>query len=60
MNRLSHRIPLSNPMILMVSFRRASFSYTTPLMMIATEYIQARVMKRGMERLITRRNMSST
>ncbi|TNN64376.1 hypothetical protein EYF80_025417 [Liparis tanakae] len=57
MNQLSHRVPLFSPMILMVSLSRASFSYTTPLMMMATEYIHARVMKRGMDRLITRRNL---
>lgn len=57
MNQLSHRIPLSNPIILMVSFRRASFSYTMPLIMMATEYIQASVMKSGIERLITRKNL---
>ncbi len=44
----------------MVSLSRASFSYTTPLMMMATEYIQARVMNRGMERLITRRNLGQS
>ncbi len=44
----------------MVSLSRASFSYTTPLMMMATEYIQARVMNRGMERLITRRKLGQS
>lgn len=57
MNQLNHRMPLFNPIILMVSFSLASFSYTTLFRMIATEYIQARVMKRGMERLITRRKL---
>lgn len=57
MNQLSQRVPLFSPMILIVSLRRASFSYTTPLMMIATEYIHAKVMKRGIDRLITRRNL---
>lgn len=57
MNQLSHRMPLFSPMILMVSLSRASFSYTTPLMMMATEYIHARVMKRGIDRLITRRKL---
>lgn len=57
MNQLNHRMPLSRPMILIVSFSRASFSYTTLFRMMATEYIQARVMKRGMERLITRRKL---
>lgn len=57
MNQLSHRMPLFSPMILMVSLSRASFSYTTPLMMMATEYIHAKVMKRGIERLITRRKL---
>lgn len=57
MNQLSHRMPLFSPMILMVSLSRASFSYTTPFMMMATEYIHANVMKRGIERLITRRKL---
>lgn len=57
MNQLSHRMPLFKPMILIVSFSRASFSYTTPLIMMATEYIHARVMKRGIDRLITRRKL---
>lgn len=57
MNQLSHRIPLFSPIILIVSFSRASFSYTTPLMMMATEYIHAKVMKRGIDRLITRRKL---
>lgn len=57
MNQLHHRIPLFNPIILMVSFSRASFSYTTLFSIMATEYIQAKVMNRGMERLITRRKL---
>lgn len=57
MNQLSHRVPLFSPMILMVSLSRASFSYTTPLMMMATEYIHAKVMKRGIDRLITLRKL---
>lgn len=57
MNQLSHRMPLFSPMILMVSLSRSSFSYTTPLMMMATEYIHAKVMKRGIDRLITRRKL---
>lgn len=57
MNQLSHKVPLFSPMILMVSLSRASFSYTTPLMMMATEYIHAKVMNRGIDRLITRRNL---
>lgn len=57
MNQLSHRMPLSSPMILIVSFSRASFSYTTPLIMMATEYIHAKVMKRGIDLLITRRKL---
>lgn len=57
MNQLSHRMPLFSPMILIVSFSRASFSYTTPLMMMATEYIHAKVMKRGIDLLITRRKL---
>lgn len=44
-------------MILMVSLSRASFSYTTPLIMMATEYIHAKVMKRGIDLLITRRKL---
>lgn len=57
MNQLNHRMPLFSPIILMVSFSLASFSYTTLFRMMATEYIQASVMKRGMERLITRRKL---
>lgn len=57
MNQLSQRMPLSSPMILIVSLSRASFSYTTPLIMMATEYIHAKVMNRGIERLITRRKL---
>lgn len=57
MNQLSHKIPLSKPMILIVSLSRASFSYTTLFRMMATEYIHARVMKSGMERLITRKKL---
>lgn len=57
MNQLSHRMPLFSPMILMVSLSLASFSYTTPLMMMATEYIHAKVMKRGIDRLITRKKL---
>ena len=60
MNQLSHRMPLFSPMILMVSLSLASFSYTTPLMMMATEYIHARVMKRGIDRLITLRKLWKT
>lgn len=41
----------------MVSFSRASFSYTTLFSMMATEYIQAKVMKSGMERLMTLRKL---
>ena len=37
MNQLTHSVPVPMPMILMVSLRRASFSYTTPLMIMATE-----------------------
>lgn len=37
MNQLAQRVPVPSPMIRMVSFRRASFSYTTPLMIMATE-----------------------
>lgn len=37
MNQLSHRVPVPRPMILMVSFSLASFSYTIPLMIMATE-----------------------
>lgn len=59
MNQLSHRMPLFSPMILMVSFSRASFSYTTPLMIMATEYIHAKVMKRGIDLLITRKNLQT-
>lgn len=36
-NQLSHSIPLLSPMLRMVSLRRASFSCTTPLMIMATE-----------------------
>lgn len=36
-NQLSHRVPVPRPMILMVSFSLASFSYTIPLMIMATE-----------------------
>ncbi|TNN33038.1 Replicase polyprotein 1a [Liparis tanakae] len=42
-NQLVHRMPLFRPMILMVSFRRASFSYTTLFRMMATENIHAKV-----------------
>lgn len=56
-NQLHHKIPLFNPIILMVSFSRASFSYTTLFSMMATEYIQAKVMNRGMDRLITLRKL---
>lgn len=36
-NQLSQRMPLLSPMVFMVSLRRVSFSYTTPLMIMATE-----------------------
>lgn len=56
-NQLSHSIPLLSPMLRMVSLRRASFSCTTPLMIMATEKIHASVMKSGSERFSTRRNL---
>lgn len=37
MNQLNQSVPVPRPMILMVSFSLASFSYTTPLMIMATE-----------------------
>lgn len=36
-NQLSQRMPLLSPMAFMVSLSRASFSCTTPLMIMATE-----------------------
>lgn len=57
MNQLSQSVPEPKPMIFIVSFSRASFSYTTPLMIIATEYIHASVMKRGRDRFKTRRKL---
>lgn len=59
MNQLSHRVPLLSPMIRMVSFSLVSFSYTIPLIITATEYIQARVVNRGRDWLKTRRNLRS-
>ncbi|TNN85160.1 hypothetical protein EYF80_004510 [Liparis tanakae] len=46
------------PMILTVSFSFASFSATMPLMIMATEYIQAKVMYKGRELARNRRNLT--
>lgn len=37
MNQLNHSVPELRPIILMVSFSLASFSYTIDLVIIATE-----------------------